>query len=118
MRTVLIVHDDPILRRAMRRELQREFGVLEAGSPEGGRTILDRIALDAVLTDLEIAGNQGAGLIFLAEVRERWPACARVLLSGDFTAGTSTSRLDVAQRVIAKPWEAKALLNALRALLP
>lgn len=112
---VLVVEDEPALRRAMARELRIEFDVSLAGGLSSALDILHRgEELCAVVSDLMMDGP--VGLELLEEVRRRTPACARVLVSGTVTRDDIDDALasGTVQHFISKPWDAGALLAAVR----
>jgi putative two-component system response regulator len=78
----LVVDDEPVVRRAVRRMLEAQgFTCLEAGS---GREALDVLAgtgeLPLIVSDLRMPELDGMG--FLTEVRRLFPDTAVVMLSG------------------------------------
>ena len=83
---VLIVDDEPALRRTLARVLESlEYEVLTAGDPHLAYTMLDEADVDLVLLDLHLPHMSGA-MLYLALVR-RWPRLRGriVLMTGDPT---------------------------------
>ena len=79
---VLVIDDDAVSAKLMEAALTRQgFAVTVCDEPSD---VLERLTHDvvAVVSDLERPGDQRAGLNLLAEVRQRDPFCARVLISG------------------------------------
>jgi DNA-binding response OmpR family regulator len=71
-RTVLVVDDDPALRRVLERALVRDgYRVLSAGSAETAYTLLESQQPDALLLDIQLPTMSGLAL-YLAIVH-RWP---------------------------------------------
>ena len=116
MDRLLVVDDEPSMRRALVRELSPEYEVVIARGLEEALAYIETVnALTAVVTDLML-GHGPDGLRVLAEVRERRPECVRVLVSA------TTERLELARQsgivhaVVAKPWTAGAVLSVVRSL--
>lgn len=57
--TVLIIDDEPALRRAVARPLALQYRVLEAGSVEAGLEVLAKEPVDLVLLDVVLPGMSG-----------------------------------------------------------
>ncbi len=115
-RRVLVVDDDPSIRRALARELQREFEVCLADGYATAIQLLDGDAgFFAVVSDLMMGpGANGADL--LTEVRRRSPRSARLLVSGTVTEGQATCVVEdgVAHEFIGKPWQSGEVLAAIQ----
>ncbi len=98
---ILIVDDDPALRRAMLRML-RGFEVATAETAADALRILGEGAFDAILTDFGIPGTDGLEL--LLEVEATYPTVRRYLMSGfdakKFDAEVATKLI---RRVFPKP---------------
>ena len=70
--TILIVDDDPSLRRVLERALARDgHRVLSAGSAETAYTLLESQQPDALLLDIQLPTMSGLAL-YLAIIH-RWP---------------------------------------------
>jgi two-component system nitrogen regulation response regulator NtrX len=81
---VLIVDDEPALRRTLARVLESlEYEVLTAGDPHLAYSMLDEADIDLVLLDVHLPQMSGA-LLYLALVR-RWPRLRGriILMTGD-----------------------------------
>jgi CheY-like chemotaxis protein len=101
---LLVVEDNPLVFRALRRALAPRF---EATFVTSGRAALAEILehdFDAVLSDVCMAGVDGRRV--LAAVREVQPTTFRILL----TATPEARGLEVADYVIAKPCSLKELV--------
>ena len=86
---VLIVDDEPALRRTLARVLESlQYEVLTAGDPHLAYSMLDEADVDLVLLDLHMPQMSG-DTFFLALIR-RWPRLAGrvVLMTGDTFAET------------------------------
>jgi CheY-like chemotaxis protein len=82
-RTLLIVEDEPLIRIDLADRLADiGYQVLEAASAEQAIALLEtRPEISAVITDLNMPGSMD-GLALARVVRERWPPCALIMLSG------------------------------------
>lgn len=97
--TVLVVDDEPLMRRALARELRSAYTVLEAASVEEAMALLERAEpVCAVVTDLNMEGGTGREL--LEVVQRRDPLCARVLVS----AVARPQVGEECQTFVRKPW--------------
>lgn len=112
---VLVIDDDPSIRKALARELQREFEVCLA---DGFATAIQQLdgdnGLCAVVSDLMI-GPGANGEELLTEVRRRSPRSARLLISGTVTEGQAARVVEsgVAHEFIGKPWQPGEVLAAI-----
>ncbi len=113
-RLILVVDDDPVVRKATRRLLERRgFVVVEAHDAD---TAVDVLAgdttIDVVLSDHSMPGRTGRQL--LAEVAIRFPGVHRVLMSGfagDGVVHTVLPDLDVP--FVPKPFTIDELMAAI-----
>jgi two-component system, cell cycle sensor histidine kinase and response regulator CckA len=116
--TVLLAEDDAPLRALLVRALRRAgFEVLEAPSGEVALELARAHpgAIDLVVSDEVMPGRSGAQLV--AEVRQGWPGCKALLVTG-FPADPEVVAFAAAgERVVQKPFRATALVDAARALL-
>ena len=116
---VLIVDDEPAVRRALERSL-RHFGY-EAVSAAGGDSAYEVLAhdhFDAILLDIRMPLMSGDTL-FLAIIR-RWPYLRDriILMSGD-VEGTEGWSEELRRRpLLAKPFTFDTLHQAISAVLP
>lgn len=82
-RKVLVVDDDADVRGMFRRALPEDDEVMEAASAEEALAKLEADArVDAIFSDYHMRGAM-TGLVFLSEVRRRWPHIALIFMSGD-----------------------------------
>jgi two-component system, NtrC family, response regulator AtoC len=78
---ILIVDDDPSIRRSLAEALVEEgYRVEAAESAEGALALLDRGVPDVVLSDVRMPGMDGIELLKL--LRERLPAADVILMTG------------------------------------
>lgn len=115
---VMVVDDEPLNLDLLRRTLQRQFDVVEAGSAAEAIEWLERTsgAVAVILCDQLMPGRSGTELA--AEVRARWPAIRFVLVTGvdEHADVVAAHRAGVLDEVVAKPWNAAALRARLREL--
>lgn len=113
-RRILVVDDEPLLRRALARILVLAgWEVLEAHTPAEAEDVLAAHAdVAAVLCDEGLEAD--SGLAWLERLAVRRPAVRRVLLSG---AGTVPDPRGVLHGRVDKPWETSALLALLERLV-
>ncbi|MEI2719329.1 MAG: response regulator [Gemmatimonadales bacterium] len=117
--TILLVEDQPELRRTASRLLRRVgYGVLEAA--DGAEALAtyrrDRETIDLVLTDLVMPGMDGMELI--AALREAGATMPMILTSGrSFTPAEGTSVVHGPDRLLPKPWTIAELMCGVREAL-
>jgi PAS domain S-box-containing protein len=110
--TVLLVEDDELIRINTAEMLQRAgYVVVEARSAEEAMAALRTAPVDVLVTDLNLPGASGVALA--AEARTLRPSAAVVYATGDATA----VRDEPGASVLAKPYDARALLKVVEAAL-
>ncbi|AOF83340.1 AAA domain family protein [Methyloversatilis sp. RAC08] len=112
--TVLVVDDEVRSQDAMRRTLEEDFSVLTASGADDARQQLERHEVNVILCDQRMPGL--TGVLFLKEVRERWPDVVRIVISGytdseDIIAGINDAGI---YQYILKPWVPDHLLATVR----
>ena len=113
--TVLCVDDEPSILSALKRVLRAEdCKVLQAGSGAQAIAALEQHPVDVVVSDMRMPGMDGAAL--LAQVRARWPATARILLTGYADMKATVAAINEGQiyRYIHKPWDETELRLTVR----
>jgi len=116
--TVLVVEDDPAVRRIVLRQLG-EFGyrVLECDRAEMALEVLQREPVDLLFSDIVMPGGLD-GIALARMAAERWPALKIVL-----TSGFPQARVDGAgeilgnMQLLSKPYRRTELAAALRTAL-
>ena len=84
---VLVVDDDLQIARMVQGHLKRwGFEVIAVESGEAGLAALESRRIDVAMVDLNMPGINGLGV--LEEIRDRWPACRTMLMTG--AAGDDT----------------------------
>jgi response regulator RpfG family c-di-GMP phosphodiesterase len=91
----LVVDDEPLVRRSVVRMLEPlGFSCIEAADGKQGLDALDEAGeLPLIVSDLRMPEMDGMG--FLAEVRQRWPDTAVVMLSGMAETSTAVEALQL-----------------------
>jgi DNA-binding response OmpR family regulator len=116
---ILIVDDEPSLRRTLERALTSyKYEVVAVADPHSAYQMLGESSFDLVLLDLRLPQMAGATL-FLAIVR-RWPRMLGrvILMSGDPWSELTESPPElVGCPVLPKPFSLETLLKLVRAVL-
>ena len=116
---VLIVDDDPGVRRHVRVSLEAEgYTVREAGNAAEGLASVDEEAPDLILLDVQMP--QVDGWEMLRQVQERHGAgvIPVVMFSGRTDEGADQATERGAQGFVGKPFDAEQLVASTKALLP
>jgi excisionase family DNA binding protein len=116
---VLIVDDDPGVRRHVRVSLEAEgYSVREAGDAAEGMAVLEEEKPDLILLDVMMP--QVDGWEMLRQVQERHGAGAIpvIMFSGRTDVGAEEAESRGAQAFIGKPFDAEQLVESTKALLP
>ena len=118
---ILIIDDDELVRDTLRRALEgADFEVVEAANGDEGIRSYEAEPIDVVVTDLVMPEKEGIETII--ELRRRDPEVKIVAISGaSRIAGYEYLNVATkfgADRVLPKPFRPKALLEAVRDLLP
>jgi DNA-binding NtrC family response regulator len=114
---VLIVEDDEVFLRPLRRALELEgFEVLAAGSGEEALDLLKREDVDLALTDQRLPGMDGVALV--RQLKAEHPEVGVVVMTayGTIGAAVEATRLG-AEDYLVKPFEPEEILLALRRAL-
>jgi EAL domain-containing protein (putative c-di-GMP-specific phosphodiesterase class I)/CheY-like chemotaxis protein len=113
--TVLFVDDEPSVTSSIRRALAKHpFEVLTASSGEAGLQALESTSVCAVVSDFRMP--EMTGTEFLREVRQRYPAAARLMLTGEADMRAAASAINDAgvHRLLLKPCPATELALAIQ----
>jgi len=112
--SVLIVDDDELLLKAIKRSLVRKnFDVIVAQSPEEALKVLSGTPIRVVVSDMRMP--RMSGVEFLSMVRKRWPWIIRLMLTADdrvMTASQAINR-DEVYRFLTKPFNIEELAEAI-----
>jgi len=112
--TVLLVDDEPHSLSAMTMALEDEFEVLTAGSAEDAGSLMQDNWVQAIFCDQRMPGK--SGVEFLTDVRDRWPECVRIIITGYTDTADMISAINDAgiYQFLTKPWHPDQLLIAAR----
>src|SRR6185436_19059271 len=113
---VLVVDDDPVVRRSLARSLRRQQVTLAENGVAATRA-LEQARPDVIVSDLRMPEMDGLALA--EEVRRRWPELADriVFVSG---TGSQIQRAELeapSQRVLRKPVEGRQLESRIAEVL-
>ena len=115
---VLFVDDEPKILKALSRACRGEaYDVATALCPQNALAILEEVPVSVVVSDQQMSGSTGT--VFLSEVRRRFPATARILLTASTDMQVASDAIEHAGifRLLAKPWDDAELREALRQAL-
>ena len=116
-KTILIVDDDDILRKALGTGLRSEgFNVISSNSAENASDILNRVSVDAIVLDRMMTGMDG--LTFLRTLRgagNATPVLMLTALSGSENAIAGLT--DGANDYLAKPFQVRELILRLNNII-
>lgn len=116
--TILIVDDDPGVRRVLSRALsQIGYGVLPATTGEEACEVLAAQHVDLILMDLRMPSMSGQTLFHM--IRTQWPHLAArvVIMSGDPEAKDHEDWLDLHNvAVLSKPFGIPQVVDLIRRL--
>jgi len=111
---ILLVDDDPIVLRALRRLLlgaRPGWEIDMAESAEAAQMLLESKTYDVVVTDLHMPGVDGAS--FLARLKTKHPAVRRVIHSSHVESLTAEQVQELAHAVLTKPGRSDELVAVL-----
>lgn len=114
---VMLVDDEPRILSALHRVLRREgFEILVMENARDALTELEAREVDVVVSDHKMPGVSGIEL--LERIASRWPATARILLSG-WSNEIPAQDIEAARlhAVLTKPWDEEALKRTLQSAL-
>lgn len=115
---VLIVDDEQVIRESLARLLdESDFGTATSGSSSHALRLMSERHFDAIVTDQFMPGLGGVEL--LALVKERFPACTRILCTGYPAAAVvaDAARRGNLHAVLSKSMHAVALRDAIEAVI-
>jgi DNA-binding response OmpR family regulator len=116
---ILIVDDEPALRRTLERALTvNHYEVIAVGDPNSAYEILSEMTFDLLLLDLRLP-QIGGDTLFLAIIR-KWPRLRDrvILMSGDpWAEQMGWPKELVSCPILAKPFTLDTLTKTVRAVL-
>src|SRR3984957_8840721 len=114
-RTLLIVDDEEMIRRALTRALRADgYRLFTAASGEEALALLEQQSVAMVISDQRMGAMSGIDL--LRRVSERWPETLRVVLTGhaDLAMALEAINQGGLYGFLTKPWEDVALRQVVR----
>lgn len=109
-RRVLVIDDDPQIRKLLRLMLQGEgYEVIEAGGGEAAVDLCRRQSCDLVITDIRMPGKDG--LETICELRKQFPRLRLIAMSGDGQDRLLAAQDAGADLAISKPFSRLGLSN-------
>lgn len=117
-KTILIVDDDEMLRKALASGLRNEhFNVITSSSAENATDVLNRISIDAIVLDRMMSGIDG--LTFLKNIRATGNATPVLMLTALSGPENAIDGLTFgANDYLAKPFQIRELVLRLRNIIP
>ena len=112
---ILFVDDEPMVLQGLQRLLRPFKNEWDVVFAESGRAALDVLAghpFDVIVSDMRMPGMNGAEL--LNEVKKRYPAMVRIVLSGHADKDLVTQCVGVAHQYISKPCDPDQLKTMIR----
>ncbi len=116
-RTILVVDDEPMILRLLETTFPASsYEVLTASSGAEALAWLERQAVSLVISDHKMPEMTGVELF--QQVRQRWPACARLLLTGAAETAEIMAAINEGwvHHLIVKPWDQDQLLRTVSEL--
>jgi DNA-binding NtrC family response regulator len=116
--TILVVDDEPSVRRALQRLFTREqYRVVEAGGVTEAVKALGSHPIDLVITDYSMP--DGTGLDLLLKMKARYPHIVRMIITGkaDLHAVIAAINDGHVYRFVLKPWDNEELCLSVRLAL-
>ncbi len=116
---LLFVDDEPMVLDGLRRSLhsmRREWQMRFAPSAAAALEALQQEPYDAVVSDMQMPGMDGAEL--LEQVRQRHPDVVRVILSGQASREAVYRSIDPAHQYLSKPCNLQELISRLGLAFP
>lgn len=116
--TVLIVDDEVNVLSSLERTLRNEeYAVLTASSATEALDILQAKSVDLIISDLGMPEMNGLELLKM--VKERYPAVARIVLTGQSDTPTVVRAINEGEvcRFFTKPWDNEELKVSIRQTL-
>jgi excisionase family DNA binding protein len=116
---VLIVDDDPGLRRAVRVSLEAEgYSVREAGNAEEGMGALEDDTPDLILLDVMMPEVDGWELLRRVQERHGVGTIPVIMFSGRVEGGADEAASRGAQGFVGKPFDPESLIESTKQMLP
>lgn len=117
MKTILCVDDEPMILKALKRELGHMARILTAESASEALRIVSDEDVDVVISDCRMPVMNGVELMQMLRVTH--PNIVRVLLTGSADVGMTMAAINDGQvyRFITKPWKRDELILVVKRCL-
>jgi HD-like signal output (HDOD) protein/CheY-like chemotaxis protein len=118
VKRILFVDDEPLILDGLRNALRRQGSRWEMLFTTSGQAAIDGFPehpADVIVSDMRMPGMDGAML--LAQIRDRFPMTARVLLTGQASNVDLLRAIPVAQEILSKPCPPALLCQAIERVL-
>lgn len=120
MARILVIDDQEPIRRIVRRALEQAgHDVVDASDGEMGIQMLARHAVDVVISDIFMPGQDG--ILTLRQIRKQFPAVKVIVISGGDSTGMLDLRHDAellgAVKSFPKPFTAREIVDAVKMVL-
>ncbi len=121
MAKILVVDDEQNIRNILRESLKKEqHEIFEASSGQEASDILDKHAIEIMITDLVMPGKTGLDLIM--EIKEKIPELSIIAISGGGGINGRFDYLPIAQliganNIIRKPFSIADIKQTVKELL-
>jgi len=108
--TLLLVDDEAHSLNAMRMALEDEFECLTASDADEAARLMEEHDVQVIFCDQRMPGR--TGVVFLTEVRDRWPEVVRIIITGFTETGDMIAAINEAgiYQFLTKPWHPDHLL--------
>ena len=117
-RTILIVDDEEMILKAIKRALRNEnYTIYTATGGEEGLKLLEMREFDMVISDQKMPGM--SGVTFLQKVKAQQPHTLTIMLTGEKEIGVAMEAINEAgvYKFILKPWDDADLKITIRRAL-
>ncbi len=113
---ILVVDDEPMLRAALSRVLERSgFVVVTADCGAAALEVMSQTPVPMIISDMKMPGM--TGLELLAQVQQRWPRTLRLVLTAEFDGALILAIQNCqVHRCVGKPWDNEVLTTLVRSL--
>lgn len=115
---MLVLDDEPKVLSGLKRALRKEpYELLCATTADEALAILHERSIDVVISDQDMPGMTGT--VFLAKVRESYPATCRFMLTGKGTLDVALQAIndDAVRQFFTKPCDPATLAQSIRNIL-
>ena len=112
LKSILIVDEEPEMRRLLQRGLSRHFGLVElVENVEAAESLRRRCHFDLIISDIQLPGKSGVD--WLTELRNQGIPAAFIFIAADADLDTAITALRLgAEDFIMKPFRMEQILTA------